>query len=130
MSLSTTYGLGIVLISLAGVGSAFAANYIHPLKGGAEPPMTALEIVAAEQKLLDEQKRLLRNTDILLSSAPAAPKVKTPNIRGPEEEIPDLRGPEEVSQSGGGSYDPNHDMSGGYRHYLRTTRRQRYAYRR
>jgi len=108
MSLSTTYGLGIVLMSLAGVGSAFAANYIHPLQGGAEPPMTALEIVAAEGKILEEQKRLLQNTDILLNNQP-----------------PTVPAAEELMKGGGVD-----DDSGGYRHYLRTTRRQRYGYHR
>lgn len=36
-SLTTVYGLCIVLASLAGIGSAFVANKIYPLTGGALP---------------------------------------------------------------------------------------------
>ena len=41
-SLTTVYGICIVLASLAGIGSAFAANKIYPLTGGALSTSTEL----------------------------------------------------------------------------------------
>ena len=41
-SLTTVYGISIVLASLGGIGSAFLANKIHPLAGGAISTSTEL----------------------------------------------------------------------------------------
>jgi len=51
VSLTTVYGISILLTSLAGMGSAFVGNKIYPLKGGAvELPPTPADVKKATEE--------------------------------------------------------------------------------
>lgn len=53
-SLTTVYGLSIILASIAGVGSAFVANKIYPLSGGAIS--TSTELTKSDSTVVPESK--------------------------------------------------------------------------
>lgn len=59
VNLSTVYVISIILASVAGMGSAFVGNKIHPIiGGGAKPPPSPAEVYAEAQKTAEMAKKL------------------------------------------------------------------------
>ena len=71
-SLSTTYGVSILLASIAGIGSAFLANKFVPLT----PPPTQ-EVIKPEPPSINSDFSQKSYSEVLPNSVPAVPGVRT-----------------------------------------------------
>jgi len=84
-SLSTVYFVSIMIASVAGIGSAFVGNMIHPIKGGADyVPPTPGEVAKATAEAeratneADKKAQELRDAEPFQKAKQEVPTVRPP----------------------------------------------------
>ena len=90
-SLSTVYFISILTASIAGIGSAFVGNMIHPIKGGADyVPPTPADVAKATAEAeraaneADKKAKELRDAEPFQKVPEPAQKLPEPAQKVPE----------------------------------------------
>jgi len=86
-SLSTVYFISILTASIAGIGSAFVGNMIHPIKGGADyVPPTPADVAQATAEAeratneADKKAKELRDAEPFQKAPAPAPPANLPAV--------------------------------------------------